>query len=198
MKLALGKLLKARKMKQGKLAEKAGVSPGYVSLLVSGKKMPSQAVLARILDALDATPAEIFADDDQAAGHTPADQTQGSFAESEAVFLDGSQERGARSRRSSDQTESTAAMVATRDHFALAILEGDILHVDLSDNFAKDCLAVINIADPATGDATTLIRRMINGQPMPSNPQEAASALRSHDKSIAVMGIIKHIERNLR
>lgn len=198
MKLELGKLLKARKMKQAELAKKAGVSTGYVSLLVSGRKMPSQTVLARILDALDATPAEIFADNNQAREHTPSDQPSGGFAESEAVFLDGSPQRATKRQRQSDHFENTAAMVATRDHFALAILEGDILHVDLSDNFAKDCLAVINVADPTTGDATTLIRRVINGQPLPSDPKEQASALKTNDKSIAVMGIIKRIERDLR
>ena len=49
----LGRALRARKMTQQELAARIGVSKGFVSEIVSGKKRPSVETLNRIAEALD-------------------------------------------------------------------------------------------------------------------------------------------------
>ena len=63
MKLRLKELLAEKNMKQVTLAERVGVEKGYVSELVSGKKIPSIPTLERIADALGVGIIELIADD---------------------------------------------------------------------------------------------------------------------------------------
>ncbi len=63
MKLRLKEILADKGMKQVTLAERVGVEKGYVSELVSGKKVPSIPTLEKIADALGVSIIELIADD---------------------------------------------------------------------------------------------------------------------------------------
>ena len=49
----------ARRVKQGELAERVGVTQNFISLVESGKRIPSVEVLARIADAMQ-VPSGLF------------------------------------------------------------------------------------------------------------------------------------------
>lgn len=63
MKLRLKEILTKKGMKQVTLAERVGVEKGYVSELVSGKKVPSIPTLEKIADALGVSIIDLITDD---------------------------------------------------------------------------------------------------------------------------------------
>lgn len=54
----LSRARRASGLSRGQLAERAGVSPGYVALLEQGQRRPSNPLLARLLTALSPSPAD--------------------------------------------------------------------------------------------------------------------------------------------
>lgn len=60
MKLDIGPVIARRGMSQTQVADAIGVQKGYLSEIVSGKKLPSLDTFQRICDALQATPNELF------------------------------------------------------------------------------------------------------------------------------------------
>lgn len=79
-------------MTQAQLADVVGVSRGFLSEIVSGKKQPSMDTLSRIVDALGVAPGAIYATETR--GDLPAPAT--GFAESAAVPLTPPADRSAR------------------------------------------------------------------------------------------------------
>jgi transcriptional regulator with XRE-family HTH domain len=60
MKLQIGPVIARRRMSQTQLADAVGVQKGYLSEIVSGKKLPSLDTFMRLCDVLKATPNELF------------------------------------------------------------------------------------------------------------------------------------------
>jgi len=67
MRLLIGPILKRKGVAQTKLADALGLSPGYVSLLVSNKRQPSHDVLLKIADFLGVTLNDLMVEDAQPA-----------------------------------------------------------------------------------------------------------------------------------
>ncbi|MEH6774348.1 MAG: helix-turn-helix transcriptional regulator [Cereibacter changlensis] len=63
MRLLIGPILKRKGVAQTKLADAIGLSPGYVSLLVSNKRQPSHDVLLKIADFLGVTLNDLMVDE---------------------------------------------------------------------------------------------------------------------------------------
>lgn len=196
MKIALGKVLKSRNMKQAELARKTGLTPGYISGLVSGQKNPSQEVLAKILTALEATPAEIFLTSTDAPTIPSLTKPKG-MQENGAHFIpEGTKPETAHAHAQKNAKHLTL-MRASKDHIGLAILAGDVLHVDLSQKDPQGQISIATCADLNNGEATTLIRRIAGDLVLPVDASEEPMPLESNTYSFAVLGTVIAIERKL-
>ncbi|QCP88118.1 XRE family transcriptional regulator [Cereibacter sphaeroides] len=88
MKLALGKVLRARGVTQTKLADAVGLTTGYVSLLVSNNRKPSHEVLLSIADYLGVSVNDLLDPDDPALPAAPESRTGNDLDDEIIAHLD--------------------------------------------------------------------------------------------------------------
>lgn len=188
MKIELGNVLQKRGMRPSQLADGIGVSRGYVSEIMSGKKQPSMDMIEEILRFTGATPAELFAGPGDHGHRGGLHEPSGAFAAAP---------RARHAPNAGGAGKSAQQLTATRSHLAFAILEGDILQIDPRQTQPDGGLFVVNRVDLKTGDATTLVRRIFDEMIYSDDPAAPPEPKTGAAHEYAIMGKIISISRAL-
>jgi len=189
MKLDLKPHLKRMKLTQAELAERVDISPGYLSLLVSGKKKPSLKVLENIASTLQLSPGELY---DEPPLRPPG------FREAEAEpFRHSGQNIGislARILAPNAKKAETYTVKRAAVNFGMA--PGDLLITDIGAEPADGDIVLVNRYDPETDASTTLIRCWASpwlvGDPQDPEP---LMKLSDDDQNIALLGVVRGVAR---
>ncbi|UWQ16137.1 helix-turn-helix transcriptional regulator [Jannaschia sp. M317] len=80
-----------------------------------------------------------------------------------------------------------------RSYPELHLLVGDILVVNLNPSHTTDTLAIINYADPNTGEAETVVQRLLQGRPIPALDPGQQPTVRGQG---VTMGLIEGVIRS--
>jgi transcriptional regulator with XRE-family HTH domain len=179
MTLDIKRHLQSAGMKQTELADKVDVSRSYMSLLVSGQRDPSPALLARIAAALDVTVGDLFsADSVRATGMADhAVEPITAPTKSDLAIL--------------DIARATARhpilYAAKKSAPVFGILSGDTLVIDLRYGLRKGDIVVATRADD-DGSGATGIYRWIEGTLIPSDP--ALPVMDTDQGELAILGLV--------
>lgn len=184
MALSLGPALRRRGITQAKLAAEIGISKGFMSQIISGKKQPSMETLERIMSALNAAPSELYDTAPEGA------QDVHEMAEGQAALITGpAMAQGLQAF--GDLSKALAApgvFEAKSDMFPFGIFAQDLLLVDLGGKTRNMDLAIVTIAVPDTGAATTVVRRIVGNMLMSGSSMHDLLAADSDDQSVAILG----------
>lgn len=169
-------------MTQVALAERAGISPGFLSELMSGRKEPSMATLRALATALDLGVSDLQAD-----GWSQARSPSAGFAEDHAAAFTG--ELPDLSPR-----PTPARPIYTARHMlpALGIMQGDLLVIDLKASAQPGDTVLATEIDDA-GAARTIVARNAPPWIIPGD----GSALKRVDQSgrLAIPGVVAAVIR---
>ncbi len=187
MTIRLGKILKEKGMKQVQLVEATGLTPGYVSLIVSGKKTPSMRVLQDIADAIGVTMSEMYEEQDQTIHATPLH-----LAESEASFTPKSVKQKIETRPKTLETWTVSHNV-----LALGLLIGDAMEIDISPSSISSGIALINRTDMHSDESLTLIRRVEGETIMPNSPHEPVVQVGGEAVTYSILGWVTSVHRQM-
>ena len=185
MKLALGKILSDMNIRQARLAEMADLTPGYVSLLVSGKKTPSAATLEKIASAIGVHVPDLYR-----GRSTTKIESHTGFSEDTVEFVTKP------AQQPSHKADDYQYLKAKRSDLSLGIVNGDILHLDMSGNRRRG-IAAVTRADHNTGNAATTLRQVEDNKLLPLDPGAAPEALIGAGYEYAILGWIVGLERQL-
>ncbi|MEP3631509.1 MAG: helix-turn-helix domain-containing protein [Shimia thalassica] len=200
MKIYLKETLKARGIKQADLAKLVGVSPGYISELVAGKKTPSIETLDRILSATGASAAELYGEY-ETTNKPDAEQPKpapSGFSEPTAVPF--SPKNAARTNRSIrdlfPENNHIATYTLSQSIPGFLLSRDDILIIELQGTPKDGDLVIANIVDMDTGEAKTVARRKFSDWLVPADMQTPANNINSENPSCSILGIISGSIRN--
>lgn len=146
-------LIHQRGMTQAQAAELAELSPGQLSQMISGKRGFSRASLARIAEALGVGISDILG----AQPNHPATQ-----AETDALPCpDDCRLDDQTLRALAPSARSPASFLSTRPVIGAGILSGDQILIDLSTPAQLGEIVVVQVVDPDTTLAVSIVRRWI-------------------------------------
>lgn len=191
MKLNIGRILRARKMRQSQLADAIGISRGYLSELISEKKEPSQKMLVQIADALGVSPAELFEPNAPA----PSPNATG-FSEEGATYIADAVQAPSTARQTR-RVGHQQHLIARRNMLGFAILRGDEIMIDIAAPPPTRGLVAVTRVDLNTGAGVTLIRRIEAGLLISDDPTSPPDEWEGDDFNVAVMGVVVGIVRQL-
>lgn len=197
MKLSIGPALARKKMSQAELANRIGVSKGFVSEMISGKKRPSTETLQSIALALDVSISELYEQRGTFTYDARSEIGQSGFSEAKPAEFTGRKNllSEAASNLISPDIRHQTHYVATKAMLGFGILAGDILVVELQHRAETGDLVIAKIADPETSTSTTVVRRLY-GNILASSDNEAPPIdLSQNDQNAAVLGTIEGLIR---
>lgn len=196
MKLALGPALKRHNVTQTALAEKIGVSKGFISEIVSGKKRPSVETLEKIAKALDADISVLYETGDPFAIQPSHDKNAG-FSDARPAVFTGNNVRlnDLLTTFIGDDMRHPATYVATADMIGFAILSGDVLVLDMKSARDIDGLVIATTTDTITGATKTLVRRRAGSALIPPDPRGPIDYIDPESPAIGILGLIKGVIR---
>lgn len=173
--------LKRRGWRQKELAERATVSPPYLSLILSGKRRPNTDVLLRIVDALGLDPIDdVFGM--QEAGAVWADQpTNGARDALSAAY-----------RRA--RHPETFEIAASAQGFGL--LAGDLVVIDIGARATSGHLVLVQITLDE-GRQSLTVRRLAGDLLVPDGIAGDIDEANPADGSVAVRGPIIAVVRQI-
>jgi len=165
MKFALGPVLKRRNMTQTALADRVGIGKGFMSEIVSGKKMPSFETLERMLHVLSVQPNELWGLE-----RAKAEEPTGAagFAEPDATAFRPGPVIEAALRRVAPEARHPQSYRIDRNMPGFGLLTGDIVVVDLGRSAETGDLVVANML--VGQEATTIVRRVAGDWLVPGDP----------------------------
>ncbi|MBW4982513.1 helix-turn-helix domain-containing protein [Mameliella sp. CS4] len=178
------KQLKTLRMTQTALADKVGISAGYLSELISGKKQPSMATLNAIAEALEITTAELHG------APTPAP----GFQEPPESFVSPVKETPEDLRQALTEQPGHAAYRINRAAIPFGMLAGDIIILELGKGGHPGDLVIATQVD-TFGAAETFLARKIGDSFMLPDPQDPPRKSRG-GTIITVMGRVAAVFRN--
>lgn len=181
MKLQLKDALANAGLKQAKLADKLGISPGYMSLLVNGERKPSPALLERMADELDITVGELYGE-------------QQGFAEGAATpFHPKSTDRAQWAALLDNRDHRQTMYRLTGDAPAFHMMKGDLLVVDMRRPAIRNEIVIATeVLEDGTG--ITSVRRWLEPWLTPGTP--GAEPLMIDDSGAAsILGVVRAVWR---
>lgn len=190
MKLAIGPALKKAGVSQAWLADRIGVSRGFLSEIVSGKKRPSLETLDRMAEELGVSPGDLYEHD------VPG------LAEPAAQWRGGVKPYG---RRGLAAALSVIAPDARRpepwllsgDRPGFALRSGDLLVVDMNGAAEPGDIVITTDADPETGEAVTDVSRWLDPWLESDMPSERPRRMTA-DGRTAILGVVRGSLRGAR
>lgn len=195
MSIDIRSALQRRNVRQSKLADDLGISRGYVSEMVAGKKEPSTELLQRIATYLSISPAELFIEH---ATNAKQDRSHGFSEPGEAFFVTNTEKVSLTDMDlvTSGTRNSAILRVAATNPF-LGLRVGDLAVIDMNVKTAYGKLSAVTRADLKTGSAVTLLRRIERGYIASSDPMESGERWESTAYNYAVLGRVIRIVRDL-
>lgn len=179
MNLRIGEILRDKKLSQVALAERADISPGYLSEIIAGKKDPSLRTLSAIAEGLSVPVRELYA----AAGAT-APSPQPGFSESDVKPLERDPaEARDYARLLAPGMRHPSLFQALRSTPLFGIFAGDLLLVDLKPDLATGAMVLVN-ETTADGSAITTIRRLALPFLLTGDPTDAVLRMDTEVHSI--------------
>lgn len=182
MALRIADILRERKIAQARLADGADVTPGYLSEVINGKKVPSLAVLTRMADWLEVPVSALFD-----SGAAEPDRSQG-FGEPAATPFAAPRSVTDLIQRAMPGTRTFATYQMGRAVLGFGLLPRDILVVDLGRRPTDGDVVLANRVDQELGTAETMIARLSHGLLLADQPLE--NPLPSDADDVAVLGVI--------
>nr|WP_306043470.1 MULTISPECIES: LexA family transcriptional regulator [unclassified Mameliella] len=178
------KQLKTLRMTQTALAEKVGISAGYLSELISGKKQPSMSTLSAIAEALEISTAELHGAPTPSSG----------FHEPTESFVSPVKETPADLRKALMEQPGHASYRVNRAALPFGILAGDIIILELGKSGQSGDLVIATRVDDQGAAETFLARKIAETFVLP-DPQDAP--LKSNGAAtITVMGRVSAVFRS--
>lgn len=193
MTLNIGRILKARKMRAAQLADTIGISRGYLSELISGKKEPSPKMLVQIADALGVSPAELYEVATTIASPQPPRVATG-FSEDATAYM-AEDQQGRTVNQAVSRAVHAQRLIANRNMLGFAILKGDEIIIDIAASTPARGLVAVTRVDLNTGSGVTLIRRIEAGKLFSDEPMSPPDEWEGPDFNFAVMGKVVGIAR---
>jgi DNA-binding XRE family transcriptional regulator len=181
MKLRIKELMTQRGIKQARLAETVELSPGYLSLIVSGHRDPSPAVLTKLATALGASVSDLFDD---------AGSNSNGFAEPSVEPIDMPRSEAAALCAALGVTAAHPAVSKIKTHApAFSLSEGDCLLVDLKGKIADGKLVLATVSSDDGYEFATGLYRLQDPWLIPKDP--AGTAIRVDDSgNVAILGCV--------
>lgn len=184
MTLQLDQILRRTGMKQARLAEALGVTPGYISALVHHDRQPSLRLLQRMAEVLDVSVAELNGEphgrgmaEEDARPFTP----QRKSTQTDLVRQLAPEARG-------------AIMYRIERHMpGFSLLSGDLLIVEPGGTVADGALVLVNPA-PETGQTKANVMRAVGGY-LVSDDITDKPRLRRNSEMVAVVGRVVAVVR---
>jgi len=197
MKLSIGPALARKKMSQAELANRIGVSRGFVSEMISGKKRPSTDTLQSIAVALDVSISELYEERGTFIYDSGPDSGQIGFSEAKPAEFTGRKNLLSETATSliSPDIRHQTHYIATKSLSCFAIQVGDILVIELQHNANTGDLVVATIADPETGTSKTVVRRLYGTILASNNNEEPPIDINENSQSAAILGTIEGLIR---
>lgn len=197
MKLSIGPALARKKMSQVELANRIGVSKGFVSEMISGKKRPSTDTLEAIALALGVGVSDLYEDRGSFTYELTPDGGHAGLSEARPAEFIGRKNilSDAITNLISPDIRHQMHYVATKSLFSFAIQAGDILVVELQHKAKTGDLVIATIADPQTDTSKTVVRRLYGTVLAPSDTQTPPVDLSENDQSAAILGTIEGLIR---
>jgi len=186
MKTNLKPLIDKRAMTQTALAESLGITRSYMSLLVSGQRDPSPALLQRMADALGVTVADIL---DQVPPSGPRGFAESAVAPLAAPTAD--ETRIAQAAQA--QGRQVVLYRAKLDATGVGVLAGDLLAIDLQYRLQPGDVVIATETD-ADGNAETGLYRWADPWVMPANPAQTPRRIGT-DGAVAILGLLVGVWR---
>lgn len=161
---AIGQILRRNGMTQQQLADALGVSKGYVSELVSGKKNPSTPMLRRIADALNATVDDILTEGPVSDAAGPA-----GFSEPQAELSPAPESPSLRQlvKLLAPGSAHVQAYRAGRAFPAFAILPGDLLLIGTPPTVRDGDLVIATLSNGQPHHGVTVLRQRMGDRLVP-------------------------------
>lgn len=178
MKLRLASLIKKAGMTQTALADSVDVSRSYMSLLVSGQRDPSPALLQRMADALNVTVSELFEGQPEGVADNPAVEPIKSLPKNLQDIADAF----------NHGDSAPMFYTANRNALAFGILTGDILVVERNSKRRAGDIALVNNVDE-TGHGTMMLCKIFGDWMLPADPSKNPVEL-GKSRDIEVLGIV--------
>ncbi|MDO6483073.1 helix-turn-helix domain-containing protein [Shimia thalassica] len=200
MKIYLKETLKARGIKQADLAKLVGVSPGYISELVAGKKTPSIETLNRILSATGASAAELYGESETSnkLDAELADPAPSGFSEPTAAPF--SPKNATTTNRAIKdlfpKTKHITTYTLSQSIPGFLLSSDDILIIELQGTPKDGDLVIANLVDMDTGEAKTVARRKFSDWLIPADMKIPANNTNTENPSCSILGIISGSIRN--
>lgn len=180
------KRMSALRMKQNALAEKVGISPGYLSEILSGKKQPSLDTLARLAEALETTPAAL---------HGEAKPRARGFADAPGTFISPIEAAPPGLEQTVAASPGRAAYVINQSALGLGLLAGDIVVLQLGAPADQGAIVIATEVDEL-GAGTSFVARRVGDfflLPDPTLPPKRAQ----NNSTITVMGVVVSVFRQV-
>lgn len=158
--------LKSKKMTQAALAEAVGVSPGFISEVISGKKRFSLETLEKVAEVLNLSVGDLY--DDAAA--KPVDAAPRGFREDLTPFEPGRHDAGQHLDRLARALLPAGGRLAlarlSRSAPGLAAMTGDIICLDTATRSVTGQTLACQVVDEMTASARTMFALAAPGGPI--------------------------------
>lgn len=166
MKISISQMLARRGLTQRKLAEQVGINPGFLSQIISGKRNPSLATLARIAEVLQ-VPLDLLTepDDPGAPRHRATGFAEPPVAPYAARSDDERRAILALAGHASVPARHAVLFRVTRPTPALGLMAGDILVIDARPRPRDGQIVIVQVEDRESGEAETRAAIFRAGQP---------------------------------
>lgn len=189
MKLNLHPFMHSAGLSQTDLATSAGLSKGYVSEIMSGKKTPSPDVIARFAAILGVEAGALLTDSiapDPAHGLA---EPAAAFIFPEAVAIPIASGMAQAIAAVAPGLRHNAVWKAIKTQAGFGILAGDLLIIDLG---AGPRAGDLVLATPEDPDSVTLLRRWAGSWLLPETPADAPI---SSTRAVAILGVVRGVLR---
>jgi transcriptional regulator with XRE-family HTH domain len=172
MTLNLERHIRRAGLTQARLADMIGITPGYLSNLVSGRRKPSLDLLQKLAAALGVHVTDLYVG------------APGGMSEPAVKPLDAPMPSlQAACAAINVRADHPAMYTVTADAPGFAICAGDTLVVDLRAQPRTGDMVLANILD-ATGGATTELRRLYGDMLAPASPGAAVTDMKTEDAAV--------------
>ena len=173
-------------MKQNALAEKVGISPGYLSEILSGKKQPSLDTLERLAEALETSPADLHG--------APAPRAHG-FAETAGSFVSPAQATPPGLEQTLAASPGRAAYVVNAPAIGLGLLAGDTIVLQLGAPAHQGAVVIATEVDEM-GAGTSFVARRVGDFFLLADPTQPPKRA-INGTTITVMGVVVAVFRQM-
>jgi len=192
MKISLGSALDRSGITQAELARRTGVTRGFVSLVVAGKKTPSVDLLGKMAAAMGLSIADI-------AQPETAPARAAGFAESavEPIATDAASLQWQAIKALNPSLRQPALYRLKHSQPGLFLMPGDVLVLDLARKPTVGDTVVITALDKNTGSVQTAVRRFLERWLLTGDPADPPEPIDPNDESVAVLGVIASVLRGL-